>query len=212
MPYLDRPWMINDVELERGTWVPERNQERWDRRAFDIGPDQLPWRREQLPANPPSGTRPRLSATELAVLAADMVSAQRDAFIYANLFERLKDSPDDETADGVVEQMRTLGFASADWPAAVGGPPPRQSPRPFRKVLDWLLKLAAQVTRFLLNAAEYVMTSLPDVVSAVAVEVSVAPGVSLEFPTSLINRPVDWQRARVFLDAKIAELSAGMFA
>ena len=145
MPYLDREWMIGNEHLHAGTWVPERNWDRWQRRAADVTPGSLPWRSEPDPSAPP-----RLSDGQLTILAGDMASAQRDAHIYANLIERLKNSPSDANADAIVEQMQTLGFASASWPEAVGGPPPHQSPRPWAWVLDWLLGLAAKVAKFLL--------------------------------------------------------------
>jgi hypothetical protein len=72
------------------------------------------------------------------------------------LVERLKNAPSDATADAVVEQMLALGFVSASWPEAVGGPPPHESPRPVRRVLNWLFELAAKVGRFILKCLERV--------------------------------------------------------
>ena len=208
MPYLDRNWIIGTEELYAGVWVPERNWDRWQRRAANVAPGQLPWRTELNPTPPPP-----LSEESLTVLAGDIVSAQRDALVYGNLVERLKNSPTDATADEVVEHMQTLGFASASWPEPVGGPPPHDSPRPFRRVLDWLLGLAAKAARFLLTCVECAMASLALLgVTAVAVGISWAPEVSFEFPTDVDTRQQEWQRARKFLDDMLTELQQKVFS
>src|SRR5688572_1484860 len=122
MPYLDRNWIIGTEQLHAGVWVPERNWDRWQRRAASLAPGQLPWRTELNPS-----PLPPMPDESLTVLAGDIVSAQRDALVYGNLIERLKNSPSDAIADEVVDHMQTLGFASASWPEAVGGPPPHES-------------------------------------------------------------------------------------
>jgi hypothetical protein len=33
MPYVDRLWIIGNDEVPAGTWVPERNWDRWRKRA-----------------------------------------------------------------------------------------------------------------------------------------------------------------------------------
>lgn len=150
----------------------------------------------------------------MRVLAGDIISAQGDAFLYANLVERLKNSPSDATADEVVDQMTTLGLASAGWPEAVGGPPPHQSPRPWRKVLDWLRRMAAGVAGFLLRCVEAAGVSLHRAgVTAVAVGVSFpVPDVSFEFSTDVFARPQEWQQARDFLEGMLTELREKVFS
>jgi hypothetical protein len=210
MPYLEREWMIGTEKVHAGAWVPERNWDRWQRRAAASAPGELSWRSEPNPSPPPT-----LSDASLTVLAGDIVSAQRDALVYGNLIERLKNSPSDATAGEVVEQMQTLGFVSASWPEAVGGPPAAQSPRPFRRVLDWLLGLAAKVARFLLSCVECAMASLASLgVTAVALGVSWAPEVSFEFPTDMHTpeRHEEWRRARQFLDDMLTELDQKVFS
>jgi hypothetical protein len=208
MPYLERKWIIDSDELQAGLWVPERNWDRWKQRAANVPPGELPWRLEQ----PPSPS-PQLSEEHLTVLAGDIVSAQRDALIYANLIECLKNSPSDTTADEVVERMQTLGLTSASWPEVVGGPPRHQSPRPFRRILDWLLRLAAKVARFLLTCVECAMASLALLrVTAVAVGISWMPQVSFEFPTDMHTKPEEWRRARKFLGDMLTELQEKVFS
>lgn len=209
MPYLDHEWEIEGEVLEAGTWVPERNWHRWQERAMHVPPSELMWRRDEAAQPPSSG----LSDEALAVLAGDIASAQRDAFIYTNMIERLKDDPDNSTADKVVKDMITLGLESATWRTEVGGPPSPESPRPFKKVLDWLFRLVAKVSKFILNCLNFVMTSLPKLgVSAVAVGISVPPSVSFEFAPDLFNNPAAWKRAREFLDNLVAELERDVFS
>jgi hypothetical protein len=212
MPYLDGPWTMDAELLPAGTWVPERNWDRWLKRELEV-PSQdrqlLSWRRERAATS----MLPPLPDSCLAVLAGDIVSAQRDGLLYSNLIKRLKLAPSDATADEVIEQMKTLGLASADWPENVGGPPRRESPRPFRKVLDWLLGLLAKVARFLLNCVSFVMTTLTDLgISAVAVGLSWQPSVSFEFPPELAKDPVTWPRVRAFFDQVLAELDEKVFS
>ena len=208
MPYLDRPYEIGGegVPTEmvpKGTWVPERGWDRWQARAKGI---RTPWREDIQPASLPTPLRIEAQA----VLAADMASVERDGLIYTNLIERLKNSPSDKTADQVAEQMKALGLASAEWPETAGGPPSPESPRPFRKMLDWLFRLRAQVARFLLTCVNFVMTSLGGV-SAVAVGV-LPPSVSFEFPSSLFNDPDAWDATWRFMDKLAAELGEPVFA
>jgi hypothetical protein len=203
MPYLERKHVIDDEVIPEGTWVPEHGWDRWQERAKGI---RAPWREDMKPESLPKPLRVEAQA----VLAADMASVQRDGFIYANLIEQLKNSPNDRTADKVVGQMKALGLASATWPEPAGGPPAPKSARPFKKVLDWLFRLRAQVTRFLMNTVNFVMTSL-DSVSAVAVGV-VPPSVSFEFPSSLFDDPQAWDRTWGFLDKVTAESGEPVFA
>jgi hypothetical protein len=109
--------------------------------------------------------------------------------------------------------MHSLGLASAEWPAAVGGPPPRQSPRPFRKVLDWLMGLMGKVWRILLACVDAIRSSLAALgISAVAINVSWPPGVGFELSTELISVADNWNNAARFFDEMAAEVRAEVFA
>jgi hypothetical protein len=208
MPYLDEDWEIDAEEVETGTWIPERNWDRWRERAMHVSESELIWRHREVIEEPPV----ELDDAALAVLAGDIASAQRDAFVYTNLIERLKNSPSDTVADEVVEEMMTLGFVSAGWPEYVGGPPEPESPRPFRRVLDWLLRLAAKVNKFLLNCVHFVMASLSGI-SAVAVGISWGPpSVSFEWPTKSFQDHAAWEKVRNFFDNVVAELEEKVFS
>jgi hypothetical protein len=203
MPYLDRSHEINGEAVPKGTWVPERSWDRWQERAKGI---RAPWREDIQPESLPKPLR----IDAQAVLAADMASVERDGLLYTNLIERLKNSPSDTTADQVVSDMERLGLATAKWPEDVGGPPSPESPRPFKKVLDWLFRLRAQVTKFLVNCVNFVMTSLKSV-SAVAVGVW-PPSVSFDFPSQLFDDPEAWDATWRFMDKMTIELGEPMFA
>jgi hypothetical protein len=215
MPYLDQDWMIGDKWLSAGTWVPERNWERWQEQEKELDAAQqglLTWRRQRDITSFPTEAD-RLPAECLRVLASDMASAQRDGFIYANFIERLKNAPSDATTDEIVDDMRTLGFASADWPAAVGGPPPHKSSRPFGKVLDWLFRNAAKVGKFVLNCVNFVLLALPaGGISAVAVGIGLPVQVSVEFSPELLTNPEGWQKLRDFVDKWWAEFGKPEFS
>jgi hypothetical protein len=210
MPYVKRDWMIGTELVKQGTWVPERNWHGWQDRAKHIPADDQVWRKD----TPLTSLPPRFSddssddTPAVLVVAGDMASAQRDGFLYANMLERLKTSPNDRTADEIVEQMRALGLASGSWPELVGGPPTHESPRPFRKMVDWFLSLMGKVTKCLLKCVNYVMTSL-DNVSAVAVGVSLPPSVSFEFPASMFDSTEQWHTAWRFIDTMVAEFNVG---
>ena len=214
MPYLDTPLIIDGHEQREGTWVPERGWERWVSRAHGLEPALLSWRTAAgTPGSPESPAGPPLTDTYLSVLARDLADAQRDGLLYTNLFERLKNSPDDATADAVIEQMQTLGLASADWPPTAGGPPLPESPRPFRKVLDWLMGLLGKVWRFLLAGVDAIRASLAGLgISAVAVGISLPPQVEFELSTELITRADEWKRAQKFFDGLVTELEEKVFS
>jgi hypothetical protein len=218
MPYLDLDWMVGTTPLPAGTWVPERNWDRWQTRAKNAPGEELKWRLDPenwtLPtAGAPDSPEDNLSERALSILAGDIVSAQRDALIYSNLIDRLKDSPSDATADEVVDEMLTLGLASAGWPEAVGGPPPHQSPRPWRAVLYWLIKLAAKATKFLFTGVESVGATFATMgISAFAVEISLVPKVSIEIPTEIFRQDEQWRKAKQFLSGMISELGEKVFS
>ena len=211
MPYVERTWYVGDVEVPEGTWVPERNWESWNQRAQGVAGGELTWRRAPSDADPASADVPRLSDDALKVLAGDLADAQFDAFLYQNMIERLKNDLSDQLADDIVEQMRTLGMASADWLPVVGGPPRRESPRVAKKVLNWLLRLAAKAAKFVLECTEAAVSALTGVLSSVHIGFTVPPHtlhVAFGFETAILANPGAWQRARGFFEAQIKQLDA----
>lgn len=212
MPYLDREWMIEDERLQAGTWVPERNWDRWSERASV----RAPWRMRHDP-EPTGRTRPSrvptLDSAELDALAADLGNAQRDRLFYANLIEQLKSNPSDAMADKVVEDMQTLGFASASWPEAVGGPPPHQSPRPWRRVLSWLFQKIAAAGKFVLRCIEFASASLTMLgVSTVSISFGLTgPSVGFSFTANLFDNWDNWVRARDFVGKTLRDLEQAMY-
>jgi len=147
-----------------------------------------------------------------ALLGRDMASVQRDGLIYFNAIERLKNEPTDTVADEVVEHLRKLGFTSIDMPEPVGGPPTGESPRPFGKVLDWLIKQLAKVGRFLLNAVAFITTRLNDLgLSSVALQIGWPVAVSLEFPPNLFRDPPRWRKAKELIDNFLTDMGDKVF-
>jgi hypothetical protein len=219
MPYLDRDWMLDSGEfLSAGTWIPETNWDRWQSRGVGR-PLRLAWCQESGPDQTQRMEFERLNEAVqmeyLGVLGRDIGSVQRDGLFYSNFVESLKNSPTNLVADEVVDRMQMLGFASASWPFPVGGPPPHESPRPWKRVLDWLLKLLAKAGKFLLNCVEFAMVTLrPLGASAVAVGVAWPLSVSFEFPPELFQDPqgLGWSKARTVLDNIIAEMAERAFA
>lgn len=249
MPYLDQPWMVGGRCRPAGTWVPERDWDRWERRGnlpggapWRMRPDWAPPPKQrspepsaEQPAPEPSAEQPvserspeptpsppaqpadsddarKLAEEVLPVLAADIVSAQRDRLVYTNLIERLKSSPSDATADALVDEMITLGFASASWPSEVGGPPPRGSLRPWKQVLNWLLRQAAKVATFLFDCVDRAIASLRAFgVTAVAVGLSWAPEVSFEFLAETAQTSKWPELRKYFIRHMVAELHEDMF-
>lgn len=219
MPYLDGNWMSDRDEIPAGMWIPETNWDRWSSRGRDRPLRQL-WDREPEPYAAPDlweSEFAKLRESEqdkyLEILGRDIGSVQRDGLFYSNFVERLKNSPSDSLADEIVNRMQTLGFVSAMWPYAVGGPPPHESPRPWKTVLDWLLKLLSKVGKFLLNAVAFTTVTLRHLgLSAVAVSVGWPLSVSFEFPPDLFRDPPTWNRARMFLDNILTEMGDKAFA
>jgi hypothetical protein len=207
--------MIDGKTLSAGTWVPERNWDRWQAQEKGLDAQHrnlLTWRRVADITSFPTEAD-KLPDDCLRVLASDMASAQRDGFIYANFIDRLKNAPSDAMADNIVDDMRTLGFASADWPAAVGGPPPHESPRPFGKFLDWLFRNAAKVGKFVLNCVNFVLLALPaGGLSAVAVGIGLPVQVSVEFSPELLTDPAGRERLRDFVNRWWEELGTPAFS
>jgi hypothetical protein len=147
-------------------------------------------------------------------LARDMASAQRDGLFYFNALERLKNEPNDTVADEVIDRLKDLGFMSISLalPEAAGGPPPAMSPRPFKKVLEWLIHQIAKVGKFLLDAAAFITARLYDLgLQAVAVQVPWPPQVSIEFAPSVLREPEPWRKVKEFLDEYLDELGKKVF-
>lgn len=213
MPYLSDDLMIGEQEVRAGMWVPEHNWDRWTQRGADVE-QYMTWRRRPSDDGRRGPEAPDdLHDRMMSVMAGDMASAQRDAHLYRNLIERLKNAPSDETADEVVDRMQTLGMASASWPEDVGGPPPHHSPRLWGPVLDWLLRLAAQAARFIFALVDGARKMLSKIgVATVGVGLSWSPEVSFEFETPDLLDDQLWARARRFLDDTLAELEEKVFS
>src|SRR5215813_9040953 len=145
MPYLQADWSVVKADghtqpAPKGLWVPERDWAGWQRREQDL-PFAYRWREEairsgeepyqfaalaapQPKSNPSLVLNDEQRANYLKVLGADLGSVQRDNFFYTNFVEKLKQSPNDATADDAIRTMEELDFASIKWPEVVGGPPP----------------------------------------------------------------------------------------
>jgi hypothetical protein len=156
----------------------------------------------------------------LETLGADVGSVQRDSLFYANLLEDLKksigddESSNDAAADRVVDRMQKLGFTSCSYSEAQGGPPAGESPRPWRKVLDWLLRLQAQVVEFFTSAGEAFQALLEQYVQglnatppAIAVGI-LPPSFGVEFGTEIFLNPAMRTTYRTFLRSLTAEFKA----
>jgi hypothetical protein len=217
MPYLDWNHDLNGTgtPTPAGTWVPERNQQAWEQRgaglllrsAWTTEKGPTPQQMTQFDQQPEAVQQQHYKA-----LARDMASAQRDGLFYFNALERLKNDPSDTVADEVIDHLKELGFTSIGLPEAAGGPPPGKSPRPFKKVLDWLIQQIAKVGKFLLNAAAFITARLYDLgLQAVAVQVPWPPQVSIEFAPSVLREPEPWRRVKEFLDEYLDELGKKVF-
>src|ERR1700733_12916705 len=163
MPYLPTvPPAAPGASFPR-IWVPEGQPTRWQDRGVNL-PLRDSWLREDGPEDWELDLLRQTTQTDrsayLQALGADIGSVQRDSLFYVNLLEELKnsigldESSNDMSADRVIERMQTLSFTSCFYSEAQGGPPEGQSPRPWRKVLDWLLGLQAQVVELFTSAAE----------------------------------------------------------
>lgn len=163
MPYLDQPWRPPE-EFPAGEWLPEIDQRGWQDRHRGLR--YASWVRRDGLTREDASQLQNINGDEknkyFEALGADIGSAQRDGFLYANFLECLKrsapvsdnDSNADQAADDVVERMKTMGLASAYLDERQGGPPSPQSLRPWRAVMNWLLSLLRNVRRFLVNAVE----------------------------------------------------------
>jgi hypothetical protein len=223
MPYLDQPWQYGQKQFNKGEWVPEMDLNNWIERHKDLKypawaksegltPDDL----TNLQLLPPNQKREYLRE-----LGADIGSAQRDGFLYANFLEQLKEavpvSPSesekaDEVADNVVNRMNTLGLTSAkSLSEEQGGPPKSASPRSFQKVMNWLMGLLNKVGRFLLNSIEVFGALARDLfldvrsqLKAIAFTASIPPGLSFEISPEYFTDYRNWRILKPFIE-KILE-------
>jgi hypothetical protein len=229
MPYLQAEWNVvragpdprpQTERVSKGVWVPERDWEGWRSRGETL-PLSYRWREEEirageepyrLPPQPTPLTDDELK-TYLTVAGEDLASVQRDNFFYTNFVEQLKQSPDDATADKVIRTMEELGFASATWPEAVGGPPPHHSPRPWIGVLKWLMGLMAKAGAIILRIADFISGVLIGgglAVSAVSVSSgATGPQIGIEFSPDLFNGRF-YKPIRQFLDKVFDEWVRGL--
>jgi hypothetical protein len=201
-----------------GTWVPETNRRDWEQRgaglllrsAWTTARGPTPEEMALFDQQPETVRQQHYKA-----LARDMASAQRDGLFYFNALERLKNEPNDTVADEVIDRLeKELGFTSISLPMPewAGGPPKGSSPRPFKRVLEWLIQQVAKVGKFLLNAAAFITARLYDLgLSAVAVQLPWPPQVSIEFAPSVLREPEPWRKVKEFLDEYLDELGKKVF-
>lgn len=213
MPYLDGEWRrYRDPGeppevIPAGLWVPERHWDEWRDRQEGLSFRRL-WDRKGVIEPADLEELASLSHTDrerhLSALGRDLGSVQRDNLFYTNFLEQLKRSPDDSTADNVVHTMVGLGFASAGWDETIGGPPPHMSPRPWKRVLDWLLKNLAKVGKFIRDAAAFLAATLRDELSGLSVAISLGvvpmPSLGVELSTSLLKDAPAWTAVQRFLE------------
>jgi hypothetical protein len=222
MPYLNQPWRPPE-EFPEGQWVPEIDQRGWLDRHRDL--PHASWvRLDGLTDSDASYLGTDLSDDErsryLKALGADIGSAQRDGFFYANFLEQLKraaplsagDADADNAAGEVVERMQAMGFASASLDEEHGGPPKGNSPRPWRAVMKWLGGLIRKVGQFLANAAHafavLVRHLLVDVSSraAIAFSASIPPAISFEIDLEYFTDSGKWKKFKEFIDAILEQM------
>jgi hypothetical protein len=220
MPYLDQTYSLpgDPSPTPAGTWVPETNRQQWEQRGAGLLLRSA-WTTARGPTAEEMAQFDQQPETvrqeHYKVLARDMASAQRDGLFYFNALERLKNEPNDTVADEVIDRLeKELGFTSISLPLPewAGGPPKGESPRPFKKVLEWLIQQVAKVGKFLLNAAAFITARLYDLgLSAVAVQLPWPPQVSIEFAPSVLREAEPWRKVKEFLDAYFDELGKKVF-
>lgn len=219
MPYLDAPWSIDQgtgETFEAHQWVPELDRVGWIQRDSGLTFRSF-WEFDATASRTDLEVAARTSAPVrddyLTLLGRDAGSIQRDGLFYMNGIERLKASPNDETADQVVERMHHFGFTSAGWAPEIGGPPPQMSPRPWKRVMEWLFGLVAKAAAALTRAADFLSALVADGqgISAVAVGV-MPPSIGVELSADLFRDAPAWDQVHVFLTNMQAEISATVLA
>ena len=219
MPFLDEAWDTvswewrGELEPEvvpAGLWVPERDWEGWKARGSGLSYREM-WDRDRVVAREELEQLASMSDESrevyLKVLGQDLGSVQRDNLFYSNWMEQLKHSPNESTADAVVDAMTQLRFTSAAWEGKPGGPPPGQSPRPFDRTLNWLLGLLVKVGRMILKIADALVAML----SRQGVDFGVAigafpPSFGVEVSTTLFQNSSVWDSLHRFLESAQLEL------
>lgn len=223
MPYLDQPWRPPE-EFSEGEWVPEMDQRGWLDRHRDL--PHASWVKLDGLANEDAeylqGTN--LSDDErrkyLKALGADIGSAQRDGFFYANFLEQLKraaplstgDPAADKAADDVVERMKAMGFTSANLDERHGGPPTGKSPRPWRAVMNWLSGLVRKVGQFLVNAAQAFGVLARDLISdaasqtTISFSASIPPAIAFSISLEYFKDSSKWKKFKEFIDAILEQM------
>jgi hypothetical protein len=210
MPYLDGDWTgvedgMTKTIAPAGLWIPEKGWEQWKGRGTDL-PLREKWETK--------GIIPRSELDQLAllsdedrrryldVLGKDLGSVQRDGFFYTNFTEQLKQSPDDATAEKIINTMEEIGFTSVKWHHSIGGPPPHESFRGWKRVLNWLIRNMAKAGQIILNIAEFLAGVLSGLgIAAVTVAAAAPlPQVGIDIPTDLFNNRNVWTDIRQFLE------------
>lgn len=223
MPYLDQHYRPPE-EFPPGEWVPEMDQHGWLDRHRDLQHDS--WvKLDGLTdsdavylqnTNLPDDERRKY----LRALGADIGSAQRDGFFYANFLEQLKraaplstDDPGaDKAADQVVERMKAMGFTSAKLDEQRGGPPKGNSPRPWRAVMKWLSSLVRKVGRFLVNAAQAFGVLARDLISdapgqtAISFSASIPPAIAFSISFEYFTDSSKWKMFKEFTNAILEQI------
>ena len=141
-------------------------------------------------------------------LARDIGAARRDAHLYSNMIEQLKNNPSDVEAECVIAKMqgRNSERELADgrrWSATAS------SLRLFRPVLKWLLGLLKQVGQFLLRCLEKVMRLADRWLSGASFSVGIPPDISFDLSPEIFG-DVDrsrWKDAIRFIENALDELA-----
>jgi hypothetical protein len=209
VPYLEKARTIDGDTVPAGEWVPELGWKSWHSRAS--GPSTPPWRRRPGPDEPAQWADDVFGEKDWVrdTLARDIGAARRDAHLYSNMIEQLKNNPSDVEAECVIAKMQGLGMASASWPTDVGGPPPHQSLRLFRPVLKWLLGLLKQVGQFLLRCLEKVMRLADRWLSGASFSVGIPPDISFDLSPEIFGDAdrSRWKDAIRFIENALDELA-----
>ena len=199
MPYLDQPWQAPEGFFPLGEWVPEVDRRGWIDRHSDL--PYASWvKREGLTPGDLSYLQTLQPQRDerlkyLEALGADIGSVQRDGFLYANFLEQLKqaipaltgDTAADQIADNIVERMKTMRLTSANLDEELGEPPPPQSPRPWRAVINWLSRLLQQVGLFLVNSIQAFVALIRELMLdankqiAISFSAGIPPAVAFQF-------------------------------
>ncbi len=218
MPYLDEEWHRRggdegDEDIPAGLWVPEKDWKGWKTRGIGLSYRDM-WDRDRVVTRAEleklASLSPGSRELYLSVLGQDLGSIQRDSLFYSNWIEQLKRSPNDATADAVFDAMDQLNFASVQREATTGGPPKSQSPRPFNKMLNWLLGLLVKVGKIILKVADALIAMMSE--KGVDLSVSIGafpPSFGVDVSTTLFKQEhsTAWDSLHRFLEQAQNELA-----